>query len=720
MAVIATHCSRSYPDIQTRSPMTCSHCYLPTRSDIQQREFNGETYQFCCYGCCLAFQVSHGQLEESAAAWLLIRIGAGAFLAMFIMLFSLLLYSGTLRPEDAQLTQIIHIVLWALATPVLIILGGPFIQGAWKAAWHGQMSADTLISIGTLAAYGYSAWQTITYGSDIYFDTATMILVLFTVGRYLEAAGRAQTARSLAPMLAARRAKATVVTNGQDCQQAVQTIRPEAVIRVHPGERLPVDGIVLEGHSQCNEAMLSGQHEPQIKQPDSKVYAGSINGTGQLLIRTTDTGDDTRWGQIGRFVSAALDRKSVAAEIIDCVAAVFVPMVILLALATMFYWHWGDLQQGLPAALAVLVVACPCALGLAAPLATAIGLGQAAQRGVLIRGGGVLENLAGIKAVAFDKTGTLTDGRMRLQHIFTAGVSEQTLLQRAAGLAQGSAHPLATGIAGASRARSIKPLQHHNIEAQPGAGLTGSHADHTTAIGSMALMTELGWPIPGELTASAMKTRGSTMVYVGWNGKVQGLLALEDKLLSGARPTIAALNNTGLTTSLLSGDTADATRRVAVATDIDTWQAELTPEGKAEVLQDWMRQKGAVAMVGDEMNDGPVLAVASVGIAVGGANDLTREAADVVLPENALELLPWVFQLARRVRRTIYINIIWALGYNTVALSLAASGLLLPIIAAGLMAGSSLLVVANSLRLNHADESPTGAQTVQTERMPSV
>lgn len=689
--------------------MNCTHCHLPVRSDIQQREFHGETYQFCCYGCCLAFQVSRGRGEESEAAWLLVRIGTGVFLAMFIMLFSLLLYSGTFRPGDEQLVQTVHVLLWVLATPVLIILGEPFIRGAWRAAWRRQINADTLVSVGTLSAYAYSAWQTVTYGTEVYFDTATMVLVLFTVGRYLEAAGRAQTARSLAPMLAARRAKATVVIEGEDREQAVQTIRPQTVVRVYPGERVPVDGIVLEGRSQCDEAMLSGQHEPQIKHPDSRVYAGSINGTGQLLVSTTGAGDQTRWGQIGRFVSAALERRSVAAEIIDRAAAVFMPMVIILALITLFYLHRGDIEQGLPAALAVLVVACPCALGLAAPLATAIGLGQAAQRGVLIRGGGILERLAGVNAVAFDKTGTLTDGRMQLRQIFTVATSEQVLLQRAAGLAQGSAHPLSRGIADAARLRQIRPLPHHDIEIRPGQGLVGGHRDQITATGSIALMTELDWSVPTQLTARAKTMAANTLVYVGWDGRVRGLLGLEDVFLSGARTAVTALEDTGFATSLLSGDTGAATQRVARAANVKTWQAGLTPEGKVAALRDWMRQQGAVAMIGDEMNDGPVLAAASVGIAVGGAADLTRETADVVLPDHALELLPWIFQFARQVRRMIYLNIAWALGYNLVALSLAASGLLLPIIAAALMAGSSFLVVVNSLRLSRISESPSTA-----------
>ena len=682
--------------------LNCSHCHLPVRDDGQEREIDGETHPFCCYGCYLAFQVSHGRGEESEAAWLLIRIGVGAFLAMFIMLFSLLLYSNTLGPQEDRLVQIVHVLLWALATPVTIVLGEPFVRGAWRAARHGRANADTLVSVGALAAYGYSAWQTANGGAEVYFDTATMVLVLFTVGRYLEASGRARTARSLAPMLAAERAHATVVVDGRDSERAVRDIRPGTVVRVRPGERMSIDGIVIEGRSQCDEAVLSGQHDPRFKRPGSPVCAGSVNGAGQLLVRTTAAGADTRWGRIGRFVNEALHRKSLTGEIVDRAATVFVPLVIALAAITLFYGHPDDPERGLLAALAVLVVACPCALGLAAPLATALGLGQAAERGILIRGGGVLERLAGVKAIAFDKTGTLTGGKMRLRQVIVADASREDVLRRAAGLAQGSEHPLAAGIGDAAKAMRVTPLPHRDIEARPGAGVSGNHAGGTTAMGSAAFMRTLGWSVPARLADGGLGA--DTPVYVAWDGAARGLLGLADTPLASAKPVVAALQDGGAAIALLSGDAEAATKRMAQAVGIETCQAALSPEDKVAALRDWKQRHGTVAMVGDGMNDGPVLAAADVGIAVGGATDLARETADAVLPKGALERLPWLMRLAARVRGTIYVNVAWALGYNAVALSLAASGLLLPVIAAALMAGSSFLVVLNSLRLGRSSE----------------
>jgi Cu2+-exporting ATPase len=538
-----------------------------------------------------------------------------------------------------------------------------------------------------------------------------MVLVLFTFGRYLEAIGRVRAARSLAPMLAAERSWATVVADGHDSKQPVLAIVPGTVVRVRPGERVPVDGVVIEGRSQCDEAVLTGQSEACAKLPGATVCAGSVNGTGQLLIRTTLAGAATRWGQISRLVRKALGQKGFAGEVVDRAAAIFVPAVVTLAAATVLYWSGqGPLDQALMAGLAVLVVACPCALGLAAPLATAVGLGLAARRGVLIRGGGVLERLARVKAAAFDKTGTLTTGQMHLVDVVTAGAREAELLRRAAGLAQGSEHPIARGILAAGRAQGLTPAASSNLQAHPGEGVVGDVAGVRTAMGSSAFMAAQGWSWSSGLADQAKgHTGGLSLVYLGWGGRVQGLLGFADAPLAEAPAIVAALGGLGLATCLLSGDTQRAAARTAEAVGIENWRAELSPAGKVDALRAWSRRHGLVAMVGDGLNDGPVLAAAAVGIAVGGATDMARETADITLPEGALGRLPWLVQLARRVRRTIITNIAWALGYNVAALSLAAAGLLQPVIAAVLMAGSSLLVVINSLNAGREPDHHTAA-----------
>lgn len=674
---------------------TCVHCLLPIGRLGQEREVNGEAQAFCCYGCCLAYQIHHGEREEPEAARLLIRLGVGAFLAMNIMLFSLLLYSRTFSPGDWE-ERLIHWLLWILTTPLLLVLGGPFLAGAWSAARSCRLGADTLVSIGVLAAYGYSTYQVWTGSEGVYFDTVTMVLVLFTLGRYLEARGRVQAARSLAPMLAAERAEVRVVSDGTDTIVAAREIQTGAVVRILPGERIAVDAVVVEGRSECNEAILTGRLEVQLKVPGVRVHAGSINGAGQLLVRATAAGNATRWVQISRLVRDALARKSLLGNTMDQLAAAFIPVVLLVAAGTLWFWSGrAPFEQALLTGLAVLVVACPCSLGLAAPLATTLGIGLAAQRGILLRSGGVLEKLARIRSIAFDKTGTLTQGRPQILQISTHGATEQEMLDYAVALANASEHSLAKAIARAGRNQGSGAGAASAVRAKPGAGISGRVHDRFAAMGSAAFLRGLGWQVPAGWPSSPP---GCTLVYVGWEDKVHGLIALADRLLPEATELMAKLRQRDVPVLLLSGDREAAVAQTATMLGIPFWHAELMPEGKIDALRDWSKWHGPTAMVGDGLNDGPVLAAATVGIAVGDATDLARESADVVLPERALENLPWLFDLAVQVRRTIRANLAWALSYNLVALTLAASGMLQPVIAAALMAGSSLLVVVRSLQ----------------------
>lgn len=669
----------------------CSHCLLPAGRLAQRRSVNGEDRVFCCYGCCIAYQVRHGVTEEHEAAWLLVRLGVGTFLAMNIMLFSLLLYSGSLAPGDGDIRQAVHVILAVLATVVVVILGEPFLRGAWQAAQQGRMSADSLVSLGALGAYGYSVYAVASGAEAVYFDTVTMVLVLFTLGRYLEALGRGGALRSLAPLLEAEEAEARVAEDGAEVLRPVRRIAPGTVVRVHPGERIPVDGVVMEGTSECDESVLTGQTEPQVKTVGAPVCAGAMNGAGLLVIRTARAGPATAWARHARFVREALARRSLVSELTDRAATVFVPGVVLLAGGTVLYWSArGPFPEAAMTGLSVLVVACPCALGLAAPIATALGLGRAMERGILLRGGGVLERLGRLRAIAFDKTGTLTAGELRLSDCKPSGVSETELLRRAASLAEGSGHPVARAVLAAAKARDLAPVTVRNLRAYPGEGLCGDSAAGQVALGSPALMTRLGWPQP------ALAEDDRTFAFVGWGGAVRGALLFEAPLLVEAATIAGQLRQRGIDLALLSGDRPAAVRRAAAAVGIDTWLGGLDPMGKVDFLEAWSRTHGPVAMVGDGLNDGPVLAAAAVGIAVGDASDLAQESAEVRLPKGCLASLPWLIDHARQVRRKVLSNILWAFGYNAIALTLAVSGVLQPILAAALMAGSSLAVVANS------------------------
>jgi Cu2+-exporting ATPase len=701
----------------------CSHCLLPVGARPMQRAVNGVAHAFCCYGCCLAFQVRNGSGEEAEATWLLIRLGVGGFLSMNVMLGSLLLYSGTFERADAELVPWVHLLLWILATPALVILGGPFLRDTWHQAIRGRLTSASLITLGVAAAYGYSVTSMLTGGTHVYFDTATMLLVLFTLGRYLEAAARARAVRSLAPLLEAEGQWATLIERGVELRRPARDLAAGALVRVRPGERFPVDGVVLEGESHADEAVITGESRYVAKLAGAQVIAGSINLEGPLLVSVSRAGTATRWAQICRAVRDSLAQRSPTQRVVDRVAGTSVPIVVALSGLTVLAWMESlPFDQALLAGLAVLVVACPCGLGFAAGLAGSLGIARLASRGCLVRGGGVLESLARVRSVAFDKTGTLTLGRTRLAGIETAGVETGEALARAAGLERHSEHGLARGIAADADARGLAPVATTQIRSVPGSGIQGIAGDEPVAAGTGAWMAELGWPVPPHLAERARMAEagGHSVVYLGWAGAVRAVLWLDDTPRPEARGMIDALRRAGFGVALLTGDLPEVARRIASSVGIDAWQAALSPEGKKSALAQLRREHGPVAMVGDGLNDGPVLAAADVGVAVGSATDLARETADLVLPEDGLRLLPWTIELAREVRRTIVTSLFWAFAYNVIALGLAAFGLLQPLVAAGMMAASSLIVVLNSLRLERLPDPAAVADSMTAGRAPAT
>ena len=541
-----------------------------------------------------------------------------------------------------------------------------------------------------------------TGGAHVYFDTATMVLMLFTLGRYLEAVGRARAARDLEPLLAAESESARIVEGAAENSMRVREVRAGMLVRVLAGERIPVDGVIVEGEASADEAVITGESRPVAKGVGSLVIAGSMNIDGPLLIRSSGAGTATRWAQICRSVREALSRRGPIQRLADRVVGVSVPLVLALGGLAIVYWAQVlPFDQALLIGLSVLVVACPCAVGLAAPMATSLGIGRLARHGCLVRDPGVIETLARVRMVAFDKTGTLTAGKARLTAIDCEAASIEEVLARAAGLEHHSGHGLARAITAQAIARGIVPLTVCDVRTIPGRGMRGSLNGHLVAAGNSALMCDLGLVPPPALAESAIarEAAGHSVVHVGWGGRVRAVLSLDDEALPEARATIAALEGRALDCAVLTGDLAPAAKRIAAEVGIKSIQARLSPEAKQLALERLRKDFGLVAMVGDGLNDGPVLAAADVGIAVGSGTDLARETAAIVLPVDGLWMLPWVVDVARAVRRTILLNLMWAFGYNFVALTLAAFGLLQPIVAAAVMAGSSLLVVLNSLRL---------------------
>lgn len=680
----------------------CSHCLLPAGRRPVRHRLDGEEHVFCCYGCRIAHEVQRGRGEESEAAWLLVRIGVGAFLSMNIMLLSLLVYTGAFAGADARILPWVNALQWLFATPAVLILGGPFLSETLRGAAEGRLISSSLIVIGVVAAYLYSAFAVLEGSGHVYFDTASMVLMLFTLGRYLEAENRARAARDLEPLLAAESASATIVTDGAETRCPVRDVVTGMLVRVRPGELIPVDGIIVEGASNVDEAMITGEGRSVQKTNGMPVIAGSLNFDGPLLVRCSGAGADTRWARICRSVREALSHRSPAHRIADRIIGFSVPLVLILGGLTVAYWAQSQpFDRALLIGLSVLVVACPCAVGLAAPLATTLGIGRLARRGCLLREPALMEALATLRCVAFDKTGTLTTGRPHVTAIETDGASLDELLSYANGLERHSEHALARAVTAAAAERRIRPPDAQAVRAIPGRGIRGTIGGEPAAAGNEVLMRDLGWPLPHELRERARGSvaDGRSLIHVGWGGRVRGLIAFDDTLRPEARATIAALKSRGLHSMLLTGDGMGPARRVAMAAGLDEIDTGLSPEAKRDALSRLRQSYGTVAMVGDGLNDGPVLADADVGIAVGSATDLAREAAGLTLPDGGFRMLPWVIDLARAVRRTMLTNLLWAFGYNLIALTAAALGLLQPILAATVMAGSSLLVVMNSLRL---------------------
>lgn len=681
---------------------TCAHCFLPVRRASTQRTVEGIPFLFCCYGCCIAYQIRSGSREEPEAVGLLIKLGIGSFLAMNIMLFSLLIYSGTFETADSELLPYINFLLWLLTTPLMILLGVPYFRESFQEMRKFRISSSVLICLGAGSAYLYSTIMVFTGRETVYFDTVAMVLLLYTLGRYLEAIGRVRSVRNIAPMLAVERQTTQVLEKGMLIDLPIGEVRPGMEIRVKPGDRIPVDGLILEGNTHIDESVLTGESRYIEKQQGMPVFAGSLNQEGSLRIRAIRQGNDSRWAHICRNVRDAISQGSPYQDITDRVVTLFIPLVILIAGFTVFFWYGEHpIEKALMHGLAVLVVACPCAIGLAAPLVTTLGLGLLANRGCLIRGGDVIERMAVLRGIAFDKTGTLTQGMPLISKIETSEMTPDEILRTAASLESGSEHPIAKGILKEAQAKGLMLVSPTQISVFPGKGIIGQVEGKSVAIGKWQWFQEMGWHLSNDLREKTEKREDAhaMKVYIGWHSLVQGVLFYEDQLLAEAHQTLKELKKLKVFLLLLSGDQENVVKNVAEQLEIAQWQAELSPEAKKCQLQERIQHFGLTGMVGDGLNDSPVIAEASVGFAVGTATDLARETADVVLPQGGFYLLPWLIKMARSVRKTIIGNLFWAFSYNLFAIFLAMAGMLQPVLAAGLMAGSSLLVIFNSIQL---------------------
>jgi cation-transporting ATPase V/Cu+-exporting ATPase len=607
---------------------------------------------------------------------------------------------------------------WAafgLATPVQFWAGWPFLHQAAVRARALTANMDTLIAIGTLAAYLFSATQ-VAFGhrhAEHYFDSAALIIAFLLLGRYFEARAKGRASRAIKALLelGAKEARLLVV-DGQENGDGgltermvpVEQVRVGDLLRVRPGEKIPVDGVVEDGASAVDESMLTGESVPVDKTPGDPVAGATLNAHGVLTVRATAVGADTALAQIVRLVKEAQDTKAPVQRLADRISAVFVPVVLAVALATFLGW-WlaaGQAREGLVAAVAVLIIACPCSLGLATPTAIMVGTGRGAALGILIKGGEVLERSKRIDTVVFDKTGTLTEGRMALTDVVPApGVDATALLARAAAVEAASEHPVGRAVVAGAEERGVTLPPAGNFRAVAGHGVRATVDGVPVLVGRRRLLIEAAVPVPAHLEDEArrLEGEGKTVVFAAWAGSAQGVLALADTLKPGAVDALAELRAMGIGCAIITGDNRTTAAAIAAQVGIDRVLAEVVPGDKVTEVRRLQEEGRVVAMVGDGVNDAPALVQADLGIAIGTGTDVAIESADITLLSADLDGVATAIRLARRTFRTILQNLGWAFVYNVAAIPLAVAGALNPVIAGAAMAFSSVSVVTNSLRL---------------------
>ncbi|MDQ3932033.1 MAG: heavy metal translocating P-type ATPase [Actinomycetota bacterium] len=592
----------------------------------------------------------------------------------------------------------------ALTVPVQFYVGWPFLREAAKRARRLTANMDTLIALGTLAAFFYSVYSLFA-GGEMYFEIAALLIAFLVLGRYFEARAKRRAGQAIRALLELGAKQARLLRDGQEVLVPVDQVRVDDLLRVLPGEKIPTDGIVVDGASAVDESMLTGESVPVEKTPGDNVAGATVNTSGVLTVRATAVGSETALAQIVRLVQQAQASKAPVQRLADRVSAIFVPAVLGVAGLTFVTW-WlfaGNPAEGLIAAVAVLIIACPCALGLATPTAIMVGTGRGAELGVLIKSVEVLERTRTITAVVFDKTGTLTRGHMTLIDAVSGrtGLDSEELLRRAAAVEANSEHPIGQAIVDAARQRGLILPAVTAFESLAGRGVRGEVDGELLWVGRRKLVADAGLILPATLeeTAERFEAEGRTAVFAGWGGEVQGVLAVADTLKEGAPAVVDELHRMGLQVALLTGDNDRTAQAIAGEVGIDRVLAEVLPGDKVSEVARLQHEGWVVAMVGDGVNDAPALVQADLGIAIGTGTDVAIESSDITLMRGDLEGVVTAIRLSRRTYRTILQNLGWAFGYNILAIPLAALGWLNPVIAGAAMAFSSVSVVTNSLRL---------------------
>ena len=603
----------------------------------------------------------------------------------------------------------------ALAAAVLFYGGRTILADAFGNLRYLRANMNSLIAMGTLTAFGWSLyvlWDAVNgIIPEYYFDSAAMIITIILLGRFIETRTKARAGQQLESLMRLQPREATMLVDGGERKIPITEIRKGMRLLVKPGERIPADGTVVTGAPVINESMLTGESMPVEKTEGADVFGGTVNGNVSFEMTVMAAGEDSYLSQIIRLVAQAQGQKAPVQRLADKVAGIFAPTVIGLAIVTLAVWWWLAPESPvlIKSVVSVLIIACPCALGLATPTAILTGTSRAARQGIIIKGGDVVERISELNTIIFDKTGTLTHGELSVVHVTGfESWGESKVLEILAGAESHSEHPVATAISRLTMRRGITPARIRNVEARPGFGLTGYHEAARIVIGNRSLMDKEGITLGAASEVSKLEmAKGRTVVFVAYDNAVVGLVTLTDKLRDEAQAVVADLKRLGMEVGMISGDNRATAKGIAESAGIESFEAEIRPEQKQIIIESYRRAGRHVAMVGDGINDAPALAEATVGMAIGSGTDVAMETADVVLVRSGLDQVPAVIRLSRLTMHVIRQNLFWAFAYNVLAIPIAAGVFypafgwtLSPMIAAAAMAFSSIFVVSNSLRLS--------------------
>jgi Cu2+-exporting ATPase len=660
----------------------------------------------------------HTSAYEDELKWqkrdLLIRLGTAAFFSMQLMMYSIALYAGFFQGISPGMRTTLQVISLFLATPVLFYSGMPFITGALRGLKGKAFNMDFLIITGAGSAYVYSLYQIIA-GGEVYFDTSAMIITLILLGRYIETAAKGRASEVITGLMSLNPEEARLMKSSDEGIQVTETVplslvRVDDLIEVLPGDRVPLDGIVTAGESDIDESMLTGESRPVSKAKGSEVFCGTQNHFGRFVVRVTRIGEETVLSQIIRTVEDAQARRAPVQHLVDRVVRYFVPAVLLLSAVTATWWfyHLNETTTALMNAVSVLVIACPCALGLATPLAILLGTTRGASKGILIKGGDIVETAKEIDTVVLDKTGTITEGKQELLSYRGIGISDYEALRFAASLERLSEHPISKAIV--SFNEDILSYDVSGFVAMPGRGVKGFVKGREVRAGSRHFIGEDGPRPDSVLDAESLswlesqERSGATLVFLSVDRVLSGIFVISDSVRTEAREAVEGLLEMKYNVFIVTGDSAYAASRVAGEVNLNEGNvmAGRSPVEKVGIIEEMQKKGKKVAMVGDGINDAPALTQASLGIAMGRATDIALESADMVLMKNDLRLVSAAVGLSRKTYAIIKQNLFWAFVYNMIVLPLAVAGLMHPIIAAISMTLSSLSIVGNSLRLKRA------------------